>query len=114
MNAWKSAALAVCTAAMILSGPANAACGASSCGPTLITKLYVNATNQAFVQVAENLSPLNCTPEGGALFTLDLTQPSAEELYALLLSAHLQRTPLLIRLDDNSPGCTIAYAVSEQ
>jgi len=113
MKPFKTTAL-VLSGLMLATGPANAACNTGSCGPTLVKELYVNTGGQVYVELSDSLSPLDCTPVPGGYLTLDMSLPTSDEVYALLLSTHLQQSPIWVRLNNQSAGCTIAYVQSEK
>lgn len=94
-------------------GSAFAECTATACVDVRITQLYVTASGNVHVKTSGNPALLNCSPASGVFITLDMSLPNSKELYALLLSAHLQGKPVAIRIEDNSQGCIIAYMTSD-
>ena len=55
---------------------------------------------------------LTCTSSPGGYFRIDMTRPYANALYSHILSAHLQKKPLGVRLSDNISTCTVVYVYS--
>ena len=90
-----------------------AACTTYYCNAVLIKALYVEAGGQAHVGLDTPLTPLNCASVGGAYLTLNHT-PGSEKLYSLLLTAHQQQSPVDVRINEGSTGCTLAYVVSQK
>lgn len=104
---------AIAMGLMCAATPALAECGPISCDNVLITTFYVTASGTTFIKTNGNQALLtNCTQNSGFL-TLN-SGPNAEAIYSFLLTAFIQRTPVSLRTDNGSIGCTIAYAVANR
>lgn len=106
-------AAAIIAAASLVATPASTAptCGPNYCDAVLVKQFYVEASGNVYLKTDGPHGALTCTLVGGVYMTL---APSAtnQPIYSLLLTAHIQQMPVLIRLVDNSAGCTIAYVTS--
>lgn len=89
-----------------------ASCNTYYCDKIVLKTLYVDSNGNAFVATDTPISSLNCTPNGSYLMLPHAT--GSEEIYSLLLMAHQQLTPISIRINIGSNGCTINYVVSEK
>jgi hypothetical protein len=104
---------AVIGAASLAAAPASAAptCGPNYCDAVLVKQLYVEASGNVYLKTDGPQGSLTCTQVGGVYMTL-VSSATNQPIYSLLLTAHIQQMPVLIRLVDNSAGCTIAYVTS--
>jgi hypothetical protein len=106
-------AILVMAAGSLAATPASAAptCGSNYCDAVLVKQLYVEASGNVYLKTDGPQGSLTCTLVSGVYMTLS---PSAtnQPIYSLLLTAHIQQMPVLIRLVDNSAGCMISYVTS--
>lgn len=102
---------AVSSTLLALTSPAFAGCTASACQDERIVRLYVNLNGIIFVETTGDMSQLNCTRAGGVYMTFNMSEPGAEALFSLLLTAKTAGQPVTqIRIADGSDGCDIVYA----
>lgn len=108
--------------AIAMAMPAMAAtCGSDSCTGT-IARVYVTSyslpggltTPTVYVSMAGGSPGLTCTLVSGLYFTLPSSQLGYAEQYNLLLQAKTTNTPVIIRANSYSSGCTINYVVAGQ
>jgi hypothetical protein len=106
-------AILVMAAGSLAATPASAAptCGPNYCDAVLVKQLYVEASGNVYLKTDGPQGSLTCTQVGGVYMTL-ASSATNQPIYSLLLTAHIQQMPVLIRLVDNSAGCTIAYVTS--
>ncbi len=95
-----------------------AICGPNSCSDYL-GRVYVNSASNpptVYVSIVNRslYKSLDCTPASGWYFTLLPNNPGYSQIYSLLLQARTTNTPVIIRANDYSSGCTINYVVAGQ
>ena len=88
-------------------------CGPGICDAAFVKKLYVVTDGTTYIQTDKVQTSLNCTQAGGVYITL-LPSAQSQQIFALLLTAHMQQTPVAIRINESSAGCTIAYVTSDK
>ena len=100
--------LAALVTSLGIGSSAFGACNANYCQAT-ISLLYVDA-GAVYIQMTGGLSGLtNCTPDSGVYLTLPKTNANYSSLFALLLLSKAQGSSIMIRTNDGSSGCTVAY-----
>lgn len=92
----------------------NAACSGNVCSAVLVDKIYANISGKVYVATSGTETNLNCTPGSGVYLTLEIDEPGSYTIYALLLEAQKASKPIKLRIDDNSSGCTVKYAVYDR
>lgn len=99
-----------------LASPALADCNNTPtnrlCDNVQVTQLVTSEDGSNSIRISGNYNDLSCTPNPGGYIRIDMTKPFANILYSHILSAHLQRMPLSIRLSDNISTCTVVYVYS--
>jgi hypothetical protein len=102
--------------------PAMAAtCGPDSCSGTIARVYVTNVSNPlglstptVYVSMVGGSQGLDCSLASGVYFTLPSNQLGYEQQYSLLLQAKTTNTPVIIRANAYSGGCTINYVVAGQ
>ena len=82
------------------------------CDNVQVIQLVTSEDGSNSIRISGNYSDLTCTPYQGGYIRIDMTKPFANVMYSHILSAHLQRKPLSVRLSDNISTCTVVYVYS--
>jgi len=97
------------------SSAAFAECAAvGQCEGVTIDRLYLQ-NNIIYIGTSGNeqlLKPF-CDPGGGNYIKLLDTHPLRDQIYALLLTSHKDRSPISIKMNIPSTGCGVEYVVSD-
>lgn len=96
---------------LVLTSTINAACNTGSC-TGLVTKIYMTASGTLYIGTDGTETNLDCTAPGNQYVSLSPTDPGANSMYALLLTAKTTGEPVSIRIVDKSPTCQIAYVTA--
>ncbi len=105
--------------ASLFSSTASADCGAGghTCTDVKLDMIYVTS-GLTLVQTDGDESLLtNCTSPDGKHVKLSHSHASAEQIYALLLTAYTGKLNVRLRMTDTSGGtgdCYISYAILEK
>ncbi len=88
-----------------------AECGPTACADVYVDTLYPEFTGNVYVGTSDDERKLStCTAQSGVYLTLKGSDPGANMIYSLLLSAQAQGKKVMIRTEDGSAGCRILYA----
>jgi hypothetical protein len=80
-----------------------------------IKRLYVHGgVENVFIDVDADKGPLTCTLSGNRYLVLRKTNGLFDATYSLLLSAHIARLPVTLRMNTNSNECTVQYVTLDQ
>lgn len=96
--------------ALLFAGLVNSECGENGCNTT-IKRLYATGLGDTvYIKIADSIEPLNCTPRESPYLSLKLSHPLFKEIYSMMLTATVSKSPVRVRMIDNSPVCEISYA----
>jgi len=108
----RTPALLASLAALLTAQAANAQCFSYYCSDVVIERIYVFPNGPTLLVTSSDQAPLNCTQENGMYLTLDMGQPQSAVMYSFFLAVHLQQKKVMVRIEEGSQGCKIAYAAS--
>ncbi len=98
---------------VLLSSLSHAECAATGCDQVTIDQLYVAASGTVYIGTSGDETKMQCKAESGVFATLSLSQPGANAIYSLLLTAQTTNKPVYIRTDETNPSiakaCNVLY-----
>lgn len=100
-----------------MASPAFATCTTGLCSNSVIEYLYIKRSNgNVYIKLDDAQATsaiLGCTLDSGLYMTLTHGADGSQEIYAALLSAFLNGTPVdRIRIINGSTGCEVDYIFS--
>lgn len=94
---------------------AHADCSGVLCSNVKISRLFMTDNDFASIGTTGTETNLTCTPPGNAYIRLYMggstPHPRADQIYALLLTAHETQRPISIGVSSAS-DCTLSYVIS--
>ena len=106
------AVLSTFAAMALLSSSVHAACGVKLCSGKIVRTF--TSTTATYVQMDQDLSPLNCTAQCNVYLTLELNHPNYDAVYALLLAGHTRESSQMrVRNTEGIGNCKISYVTSD-
>jgi hypothetical protein len=91
---------------------ASASCSSTSCTGK-VSMLYLPGSGEVRVKMDQPMSTMNCTLYGGEYVILKAQHANRDEIYALLLAAHIaNKDGVTVRIVENTPDCEIMYVKS--
>ncbi len=95
--------------ALLFTGLVNGECAENGCNTT-IKRLYATGLEgSVYIKITDSVEPLNCTPRETSYLTLKTTHPLFKEIYSMMLTATVSKSPVRVRMIDNSPICEVSY-----
>ncbi|PCK05171.1 MAG: hypothetical protein COA42_18530 [Alteromonadaceae bacterium] len=89
-------------------------CQPHACVDEYIEKIYTNTNGTVYIATSGDETKLNCTPESGIYLTLLLSEPAGEAIYSTLLAAQIANKKMLLRVNEGTSGCKVAYVTLEK
>jgi hypothetical protein len=100
------------TSSALFAEYALAACSTVACTGKIST-LLLTSSGEVRVKLDQPMSTMNCTLLSGEYAVLKAEHANRDEIYALLLAAHMTGTDgVQVRIVENSPDCEITYVRS--
>ena len=85
-----------------------AACNEAACTGKVV-EFYLRNSEDIYIKMGEDISPLQCEPIGGKYITLEGSHKNGNEIYSALLAAKTINSDVTLRIVKNSTNCSIDY-----